>query len=178
MRSFEGHFEVMWARFSLFQNETEQNKSARYTFHHHKDLDNLCFGNLDLRFKVHQEDTHPLSNLKMGQIILYRVLRTFFCPSTISVYKNCLRPCTIESFSRGSPRETSTIEDVRSFLKCVNVSSRYSVVVAQNRLLCRFLIKFSFSRQIVIFFQYATRMQKWAEHILSRLLLNFDDLST
>ena len=95
MRSFEGHFEVMWARFSLFQNETEQNKSARYTFHHHKDLDNLCFGNLDLRFKVHQEDTHPLSNLKMGQIILYRVLRTFFCPSTISVYKNCLRPCTI-----------------------------------------------------------------------------------
>ena len=166
MRSFEGHFEVMWARFSLFQNETEQNKSARYTFHHHKDLDNLCFGNLDLRFKVHQEDTHPLSNLKMGQIILYRVLGTFFWPSTIS---NCL-----QILVRRSPLIN---EDriVRSFLKCVNVSSRYSVVVAQNRLLCRFLIKFSFSRQIVIFFQYATRMQKWAEHILSRLLLNFDD---
>ena len=170
MRSFEGHFEVMWARFSLFQNETEQNKSARYTFHHHKDLDNLCFGNLDLRFKVHQEDTHPLSNLKMGQIILYRVLRTFFGRLQFqTVYKYL--------YDRRRPlRNEDRI--VRSFLKCVNVSSRYSVVVAQNRLLCRFLIKFSFSRQIVIFFQYATRMQKWAEHILSRLLLNFDDLST
>ena len=147
---------------------------------------------------VHQEDTHPLSNLKMGQIILYRILGTLFRSSTIS---NCLQICvrsagsselrtrilaisisknfefqkkltnlsgnfptsdfpTSRSFQLLVPTTHIPLnsscyvsglseilfENVRSFLKSVHVSSRYSVVVAQIRLLCRFLIKFGFSR--------------------------------